>query len=120
MTSRRKILAIGGSIGVGSSILYKFDTIATKGLEIVDFTTDRTVLGGISYNIEVRNLNPISSSEARLIAGAEFNDGSAVRDSKKIEVGSLSTKTFEIILSPDLDNRIDSGAYSPNVYIENI
>lgn len=120
MPSRRKIIAGLGGLGVGSSLLYKRETVMNGGLEIVDYSTKTTILGAISYNIKVRNLNPVSKRSGKIIASAEFEDDSAISDSRKIEVDSLSTKSFELKLSPELDNRIELDSYYSEVYIENI
>jgi hypothetical protein len=118
MVSRRKFgLGVGGII-IGSSAWYKKNTIMTRGLQVKDYTTTETILGGISYTVNIQNINPVSSAEGKIVTLTTFQDGDAIRQSKDVKVSSMETKEFTILINPSLDDRLSESKYDSSVWVE--
>lgn len=117
MVSRRKIsLAMGGLI-FGSTAWYKRNTIFTGGLNIKEYSAEETLLGSIEYTIQVENFNPISSSSGRLVIKTVFEDGSSIRETKKISLSSSSSETYSITINPSLEDRI-RGEFESEIWVD--
>ena len=109
MASRRKIMTIMGGILVGSSSWYKRDTISTGGLTVKEYSTNQTTLGGIQFYVKVQNINPINPASGDIVTEVSYEDGSSVTNTKEInELPPLSTNTYNILISPSIENRLQS------------